>query len=246
MFVAAFILMVWMETSRPVLHSLSVSNTKLYRHFLPLTINLCGLLLPLTTVYFLLHSGSLDPFPFTWSLAILGICLVTAIQALGNISNYIILTWDCYQVRENPFTEELEFHLNFLQDAVKLVYTVAVIMSSLCENCLSAPFLIVTMKIGWFILGESVPVWSEISQSFSPYLTRKTRLRKLSSSLTRACHHQLAQHGDVCSICYLDLETPLAVITPCRHLFHLVCLKKWVIRKDRNTCPFCTSPIIAL
>ena len=50
----------------------------------------------------------------------------------------------------------------------------------------------------------------------------------LYSSLTIASQPQLDEHADVCGICYPELESPQAIITPCSHYFHLVCLKKWV------------------
>ena len=74
--------------------------------------------------------------PSTWSLAILATCLVTAVQGLVIIATYIVITWDCYQTKENPNTEELKYHLNVLLCAVQLFYAVAVIFSGLCESFL--------------------------------------------------------------------------------------------------------------
>ena len=37
-----------------------------------------------------------------------------------------------------------------------------------------------------------------------------------------------------CSICLEDLKNNL-IITPCKHQFHLNCLKKWI----KNSCPLC-------
>ena len=80
LFIDGILLENLMAILRPVLLSLPASNSNLYQHFLPLTINLCGLSLPLTAVYFLLNTGAL--IHCTWSLAILGICLVTAVEAV--------------------------------------------------------------------------------------------------------------------------------------------------------------------
>ena len=85
-----------------------------------------------------------------------------------------------------------------------------------------------------------------VKKCVSLHLTRRDRVRKLNSSLTTATKSQLAEHGDVCSICYLDMENPEAVITECSHYFHLVCLKKWTISQQRDTCPHCTSPFSSL
>ena len=41
-----------------------------------------------------------------------------------------------------------------------------------------------------------------------------------------------------CSICLEDLDKNL-IITPCKHEFHLNCLKKW----KKNSCPLCRQKI---
>lgn len=53
---------------------------------------------------------------------------------------------------------------------------------------------------------------------------------------------ELSDHGDVCSICYMEMENPSAVITDCQHFFHKGCLKKWLVVQDN--CPLCTKPIV--
>ena len=242
-FGAAVILRLLMAVTSPVLASLPAANTNLYRHAPPLTINLCGLVLPLTVVYNLLNTGPL--IPCTWSLAVLATCLVTSVQGLVNISTYIIITWDLQQTKENPNTEELKHHLRVLQRAVNLLYAVAVIASAICENVLlkfknwpALNSIILLVNLG--------DVGCRVRKFVSLYLARRDRQRKLNSSLTTATESQLAEHGDICSICYLNMENPEAVMTPCSHFFHRVCLKKWIISQQRDNCPHCTSPFTGL
>lgn len=239
MFVMAVILKILLASSGPVLDSLPASNTNLSRHIPPLIINLCGLILPLVTVYYLLIPGAL--IPSTWSLAILAICLVVAVQGLVNISIYLVITWDLHQTKENPNTEEFKYHLLVLHSAVSLFYAVAVIFSGIFESFLKHNQWPVLNSI--ILLGNMMEIGSGIRKFVSFYLARRKRLRNLSSSLTTATKSQLVEHGDVCSICYLNMENPEAVITLCNHYFHLVCLKKWIISQQRETCPHCTSPI---
>ena len=233
-FVAALILMILMYSSSRVL----TYNSNLCRHFLPLIINICGVILPLTAVNFLLNTGTL--IPCTWSLAIIATCLVTAVQGLVNISGYIIITWDFRQTEENPNTEEFKYHLSLLVIAVQLFYAVAVIFSGISEN-----FLLKHSSLNCLIhLLNLFSYGRLLARHVSAYRARRARIRKLSSSLTTASQSELAEHEDVCSICYLELESPQAVITPCFHYFHLVCLKKWLISQDRDTCPLCISNVI--
>lgn len=240
-FVVAVILKKLMSTSRPVLKSLPASNTKLYRHIAPIILNLCGLL-PLVPVKYFLTVGSV--IPCTWSLAILANCFLTALEGLVNISVYIIITWDLQQTKENPNTDEFLYHLNLIHQCVQLFYAVAVGTSGLSECIL--------LKHKYWLIGScciliiTISVYSKVSQCISNYLARRDRIRKLSASLTTATKTQLTNHGDVCSICYLDMDHPEAVITSCSHYFHLTCLKKWVISQHRDSCPFCSSLIPSL
>ena len=45
---------------------------------------------------------------------------------------------------------------------------------------------------------------------------------------------------DDCSICVGDLTHP--VITPCAHVFCLLCIAKWLDRRPRPECPLCRLP----
>merc|ERR1711874_210624 len=133
-----------------------------------------------------------------------------------------------------------KYHLRVLHSAVSLFYAVAVIFSGICESFLKHNHWPVLNSI--ILLGNMMEIGSGIRKFVSYYLARRKRLRNLSSSLTTATKSQLVEHGDVCSICYLNMENPEAVITLCNHYFHLVCLKKWIISQQRETCPHCTSP----
>ena len=57
-----------------------------------------------------------------------------------------------------------------------------------------------------------------------------------------ATEKELVAHVDVCSICYMGMEHPSAVITDCQHYFHRGCLKKWLGVQDN--CPLCMKPIV--
>ena len=54
-----------------------------------------------------------------------------------------------------------------------------------------------------------------------------------------ASAEQLAQHDDVCAICYNEMTS--ARITPCGHIFHSMCLRKWLYVKE--SCPMCHRDI---
>jgi hypothetical protein len=52
---------------------------------------------------------------------------------------------------------------------------------------------------------------------------------------------------DTCSICYDDMFRKTVLYTPCGHIFHNNCLKKWMeTLKNPVTCPCCRTPIPGL
>lgn len=88
-----------------------------------------------------------------------------------------------------------------------------------CMMCLHAYFNIyLQAKSGW--------------RTFS---NRRTAVRKI-NSLPEVRGRRLAAVQDVCAICYQEF-TSTARLTPCRHYFHALCLRKWLYIQD--TCPMC-------
>jgi len=61
-------------------------------------------------------------------------------------------------------------------------------------------------------------------------------------SLADATPEQLLEkRGDVCSICYEEMDS--AKVTHCNHLFHEVCIRRWLY--VQNTCPLCHEILYA-
>ncbi|PAA80362.1 hypothetical protein BOX15_Mlig030976g3 [Macrostomum lignano] len=56
-------------------------------------------------------------------------------------------------------------------------------------------------------------------------------------SLSPASEELLQSMGDVCAICYSDLQHRDCRVTPCRHVFHSACIRRWIaVSMD---CPMC-------
>ncbi|CAG7815200.1 unnamed protein product [Allacma fusca] len=76
---------------------------------------------------------------------------------------------------------------------------------------------------------------AEFLTGWKIYSQRKTASMKI-MSLADASDDQLeTRKDDVCAICYEEMES--AKVTLCGHLFHAVCLRKWLY--VQNTCPLC-------
>jgi hypothetical protein len=82
-------------------------------------------------------------------------------------------------------------------------------------------------------------VYLRLQSCWQNFLLRREAARKI-LSLPSASPDQLESRShDVCAICYTEMKT--AYVTPCSHLFHALCLKKWLYVQDR--CPLCSSKI---
>lgn len=69
-------------------------------------------------------------------------------------------------------------------------------------------------------------------------------LRSLRAAFPDATPEQLKEFGDDCAIC----KEPMAAAKrlPCKHLFHLSCLRSWLdqMSPSLHSCPTCRSPLL--
>jgi len=237
--VVASLLQSLLEITHPVLLSLPATTSSLCRHFAPVALTLASCVIPLIMVHYLLTRISSD----LWTLVIVSSCLVTAVQSLGHLSTYIIIFWDCCQTLPSPNTDDYIYYVQALTKTGELLLAVAVVFGGFYES------FVVNSQQDWTVVNSVVLVthcyfniYSRVSQGWASYLARRDTSRRL-NTLATATESQLRDHGDLCSICYQDMEEPHAVITNCQHFFHKSCLKKWLVVQDN--CPLCTKPVVA-
>ena len=48
---------------------------------------------------------------------------------------------------------------------------------------------------------------------------------------------------DTCSICLTDLSDNVGKLS-CGHKFHKICIYKWLINENKNTCPICRLDVV--
>ena len=77
-------------------------------------------------------------------------------------------------------------------------------------------------------------LWCEAKAGWSVFMKRRHAVNKI-NSLPEASAARLLLHADVCAICYEEMQT--AKITKCNHIFHGMCLRKWLYVQDK--CPLC-------
>ena len=82
-----------------------------------------------------------------------------------------------------------------------------------------------TIRAVMMLIHAYFNIWCEARNGWSAFMKRRSAVSKI-NSLQDATKEEIEAHNDVCAICYQEMST--AKITKCRHMFHSICLRKWL------------------
>jgi len=214
---------------QPVLMSLSASrSSNRYSHLRALSICLFLVLAPTLLVYVLwIHFKA-----GTWLLAVTAFCIEVVVKVFVTITVYALFMWDAHC--QDGMWESLDDWVYYIRG-----------FGSTVEFCF-AVFLF--FNGGWILVFESggtiravmmlihayFNIWSEAKSGWSTFIKRRTAVAKI-DSLNDATKEEIEKHNDVCAICYQEMMA--AKLTKCKHMFHAICLRKWLYMQDN--CPMC-------
>ncbi|XP_071949196.1 E3 ubiquitin-protein ligase RNF139-like [Antedon mediterranea] len=216
-----------------VMLSLGASqNTSWKRHARVLFVALLLLVIPFLLFYSLWTSYEMS----TWILAVSAFCLELCIKVLVTTSVYTLFMIDTCC---NTYWENLDDYVYYLKGAGSII------------EFLFGVFLF--FNGGWILLFESggiirafmmsihayFNIFVQAKEGWKMFQNRRTAVTKI-NNLPFATASQLTDHDDVCAICYHELLT--ARITPCGHMFHGMCLRKWLYLQD--VCPMCQKKLV--
>jgi len=214
---------------QPVLMSISASrNNNRSSHIRALSICLFLLMSPTLLVLVLWQYFNVG----TWLLAVTAFCIEVVVKVLVTVLVYGLFMWDSHC--QDGLWESLDDWVYYIRAVGNVV-----------EFCF-AVFLF--FNGGWILLFESggtiracmmlihayFNIWCEARNGWSAFTKRRTAVAKI-NSLTDATEEDINKHNDVCAICYQEMT--VAKITRCRHMFHSICLRKWLYMQDN--CPMC-------
>jgi len=197
-------------------------------NFKALTICLFLLISPSILVFTLWSNFSLG----TWLLAVTAFCVEVVVKVLVTVTVYALFMWDAHC--QDGLWESLDdcvYYIRAFGNSVEFCFAVFLFFNG-----------------GWILLFESggtiraimmlihayFNIWCEAKNGWSTFSKRRTAVAKI-NSLQDATEEQLEKHNDVCSICYQDMAS--AKVTRCRHIYHAICLRKWLYMQD--SCPMC-------
>uniref|UniRef100_A0A8C1WPI2 RING finger protein 145 n=1 Tax=Cyprinus carpio TaxID=7962 RepID=A0A8C1WPI2_CYPCA len=233
--VVASILQSMLEIADPIVLALGASRDKsLWKHFRAVSLCLFLLVFPAYMSYMICQFFHMD----FWLLIIISSSILTSLQVLGTLLIYVLFMVE--ELRKAPVEN--------MDDVIYWVNGTYRLLEFLVALCVVAYGVSETVFGEWTVMGSTIVlihsyynVWLRAQLGWQSFLLRRDAVNKI-KNLPTASHQQLQQHNDICSICYQDMTS--AVITPCSHLFHAGCLKKWLYVQE--TCPLCHNQLKGL
>jgi E3 ubiquitin-protein ligase RNF139 len=91
-------------------------------------------------------------------------------------------------------------------------------------------------------------IWLQARKGWSVFIKRRTAIKKLKclevfrrELFESEEEYERKKRDDVCAICFCELGAHESRITNCNHIFHFICLRKWLYLQD--TCPMCHQKV---
>nr|XP_056711741.1 RING finger protein 145-like [Euleptes europaea] len=223
------------EIADPIVLGLGASqNRSVWKHFRGVSMCLFLLIFPGFMAYKIAHFFHMD----FWLLILVSSCMLTSLQVMGTLFIYALFMIEIFQEAPMEKMDEIIYYVNAISRVLEFLVAVCVVAYGTWESIFGE----------WSWMGASViiihsyfNVWLRAQSGWRSFLLRREAAKKI-NSLPRATRRQLADHNDVCAICFQEMT--LAVITHCGHIFHGGCLRKWFYVQD--TCPLCHQPVKAL
>ncbi|XP_056006845.1 RING finger protein 145-like [Ostrea edulis] len=207
----------------------SMPTSKPFKHFRGLTLYMSFLVF---TMYIIYKLQQYDNIP----LIIIGFS--TSLQVMASIVIFFFFVYDgvCSHSMEN-----LDDIIFYIRSTVRFQDFVG----SLILACRGIWFItngvFSWIQIPFFILNCYENVWKRVKSGSRIFVLRRDAFKKL-NVLETATNQQIRNCDDVCSICIRQMSS--AKITPCGHLFHETCLKKWIYVRD--SCPLCLHKLYSI
>ncbi|XP_071792659.1 E3 ubiquitin-protein ligase RNF139-like [Asterias amurensis] len=216
-----------------VMMTLSTSHTaSIWKHLRALSMSAILILIPISVISYLWTSLTMG----TWLLAVTAFCMELIIKVTVTLIIYTLFLIDTYS---DKFWESLDDYVYYIKatgSTIEFLFGIFLFGNGVwilifeSGGVIRAIMIVIHAYFNIFQLGKN---------GWKKFQNRRMAVKKI-DNLPIATEHQLKEHNDVCAICYQELIS--ARITPCEHLFHALCLRKWLYVQD--TCPLCHKEIM--
>ena len=212
----------------PMLMNLSASHSGSYlKHARVLSMCLFLVLFPMWFLNYLWMRHSIS----TWLLAVTAFSVEVIMKVVISLMVYILFIIDAYH---DMFWEKLDDYVYYIKatgNTIEFIFGIFLFGNGAWIMVFESGGAI---RAAMMVIHAYFNIWVQAKEGWKVFMKRRTAVNKI-NSLPMATEEQLVDHNDVCAICYQELLT--ARITRCHHLFHGVCLRKWLYVQDR--CPLC-------
>lgn len=167
----------------------------------------------------------------TWLLAVTAFSVEVIIKVIISLLVYILFMTDAYH---DTFWEKLDDYVYYIKSTGNTIeFTFGIFLFG------NGAWIMIfesggAIRAAMMLIHAYFNIWVQAKDGWKVFIKRRTAVNKI-NSLPQATDGELRQHNDVCAICYQELAT--ARVTRCKHMFHGVCLRKWLYVQD--TCPLC-------
>ncbi|XP_035674942.1 E3 ubiquitin-protein ligase RNF139-like [Branchiostoma floridae] len=212
----------------PRLMTLSAQHTiDMRRHYPPLTVSAFIFFVPFYLIYLLWSNSNFS----TWLLAVTVFTVELLVKVLATWFQYALLMIDA---RREQYWEKLDDYLYYIKstaNSIEFVFGIFLFLNGSYVFFFESGG---TIRAVMMCMHAYFNIWVQGKEGWKTFMMRRTAVKKI-NALPEATAADLTRLNDVCAICYQELSS--ARITPCKHYFHAMCLRKWLYVQDH--CPMC-------
>jgi E3 ubiquitin-protein ligase RNF139 len=206
------------------------------RHVRALTIAAILVVVPTAFVYWL---WMVEDRADTWLLALTALSLEIIVKVLVSVTTYALFIVDSMR---STFWNRFDDYVYVIQatgNTIEFLIGVFLFANGAWKFVFESGGALRALMM---CLHAYINIWKQAKKGWQTFVRRQSAAKKI-DQLPLATARQLAERDDdVCAICYHQLNGS-ARVTSCGHLFHGVCLRKWLYIKD--ACPMCHHAIVA-
>jgi hypothetical protein len=177
-----------------------------------------------------------------YSMADLSIFLTTSnfimvtVQTFVSLFIFLLYKYDSRRDANWKHFDDVIFYIRLGCDILKTLI-----------NSFTVCYGVYIIFFGWYSFHEILRIYSlcymkiyRVIQKWKAILHQRGQVVQFTVNLPDASKEQIEDNNDVCSICLQDMK--IVKITPCNHLYHEMCLRKWL--NIKTDCPLCSEKII--
>jgi len=229
-----------MQSQHAVVHSQLMSlgagqNIHVIRHVRALALAAFLAVTPAVFVWWLWTTeGKAD----TWLLALTALSAEIIIKVIVSVLTYVLFVIDSLRSSFWNNFDDYVYVVQSVGNTIEFLIGIFLFVNGIWKLLFESGGAIRAMMM---CLHAYFNIFQQAIKGWQTFLRRQGAAKKV-GLLPVATERQIAERDDVCPICY-HLFNGCARVTNCGHLFHDVCLRKWLYIKD--VCPLCHQSIVA-